>query len=389
MTTGFPIPLCLAASAAIDGSFAAVVLLRRRPGDWTEPPEIGPTRVAAASMAMAASFLIKLPGWRRLGLDVFGAMHLAYADLVLLLPALGMLLWLAAIPIAGRRPWVRMSRTARLTATAAMMLAPVGVYASWVEPFRLQIESARLKVSELRAGRSSVRIGVMTDIQTDRVTDHERRAVATMMAQRPDVILIAGDVFQGTTAEFEATRNDLCDLLAGLSAPGGVYLVLGDVDGDGAHLRPLLDGTDIRLLVNEVVETRVGDCRMTIGGIELNYASAAARALVDRLEMSPGDDDIRIVLGHRPDVVLGMRPNSRIDLVVAGHTHGGQVVIPGFGPPMTLTSVPREVAAGGLHTLEGDAIYVGRGIGHERGQAPRLRFLCPPEVAVVEIAREH
>jgi hypothetical protein len=87
----------------------------------------------------------------------------------------------------------------------------------------------------------------------------------------------------------------------------------------------------------------------------------------------------------RPDVALGLRPGSRIDLVVAGHTHGGQVVLPGFGPPMTLSHVPRAVAAGGLHDLGGNAIYVSRGVGCERGQAPRIRFLCPPEVSLLEV----
>src|SRR5947209_3165148 len=101
-----------------------------------------------------------------------------------------------------------MSPARRSTMAAAARPAPaaVGIYAPWIEPFRLRVESARLDLSERRAGRSAVRVGVISDIQTDRVTDHERRAVDVLMAQRPDVILIPGDVFQGTTAELEANR---------------------------------------------------------------------------------------------------------------------------------------------------------------------------------------
>jgi GH43 family beta-xylosidase len=106
--------------------------------------------------------------------------------------------------------------------------------------------------------------------------------------------------------------------------------------------------------------------------------------VVDRLESEPGDD-IRILLSHRPDVVLGLRRDSRIDLVVAGHTHGGQIVVPGFGPPMTLSNVPRAVAAGGLHRINENAVYVSRGVGCERRQAPRVRFLCPPEVSLIAL----
>lgn len=384
MTTVAPFTVFLACSTLIDAIAAGLVLLAPR-GEGPDGPTIGPGRAGLAAMATSASFLVKLPAFRRLGVNVFGWMNLAYVDLVVLLPAIGAVLLLAERPIVGRRPLLRLSRSTRLAAMAALAMAFVGVYASWIEPFRLRVESASLEVSDRRAGRSAIRLGVMTDLQTDRITDHERRAVDALMAQHPDLILIPGDVFQGTAEEFEANRPALRELLGRLHANGGVFLVLGDVDGPGDHLRDLIEGTDIRLLVNEVARVEVRDRRLTIGGIELNYFDDAAHRTVERLETEPGADDIRIVLAHRPDVILGMRPDSRVDLVVAGHTHGGQIVIPVFGPPMTLTDVPRSVAAGGLHRLDGNAIYVGRGVGHERGQAPRIRFLCPPEVAVVDL----
>jgi hypothetical protein len=103
------------------------------------------------------------------------------------------------------------------------------------------------------------------------------------------------------------------------------------------------------------------------------------------LETRDGTEDFRIVLGHRPDVVSNLKANSRVDLVVAGHTHGGQIVVPGFGPLITLSDVPRKVAAGGLHQLQGNAIYVSRGVGCERHQAPRMRFFCPPEISILTI----
>lgn len=384
MTTGIPMTLYVAGSTLIDALAAGWVLFRRGP-EGPEGPTVGLGRMYRAAMAMAAAFLMKAPVWPLAGVGLFGWIHLAYINLVVLLPALGAILWLAAVPIVGRGPRLRLTPSARLIATAALVPAGVGVYATWVEPFRLRVESAHLDVPDRRAGHMPIRIGVITDIQTDRVTDHERRAVELLMARKPDLILIAGDVFQGTPAEFGATRSALHDLLGRLSAPGGVYLVLGDVDVPGDHLPGVLRDTNVRLLVNETVTVGLGDRRLTIGGVELDYLSAVSRSLVTGLESAPGDDDIRIVLAHRPDVVLGLHPDSRIDLVVAGHTHGGQIVIPGFGPPMTLSRVPRTVAAGGLHRVDGNAIYVGRGVGHERGQAPRIRFLCPPEVAVIEI----
>ena len=147
----------------------------------------------------------------------------------------------------------------------------------------------------------------------------------------------------------------------------------------------MVEGMSVRYLADEVVRTTVGDRSLTIGGIGLDYDSPAADAVVAELESAPGADDIRILLAHRPDPVLARATPSRIDLQVSGHTHGGQVAVPCVGPIMTLTAVPRHVAAGGLHDLDGNAIYVGRGVGLERGQAPQVRFGVRPDIGVLTL----
>jgi uncharacterized protein len=100
---------------------------------------------------------------------------------------------------------------------------------------------------------------------------------------------------------------------------------------------------------------------------------------------SPGAGDVRILLTHRPDAVLQLQPHTPVDLVAAGHTHGGQVQVPLPGPVTTATKVPDAVAAGGLHDLDGREIYVSRGIGVERGQAPRVRFDDAPEISIIGV----
>ena len=71
------------------------------------------------------------------------------------------------------------------------------------------------------------------------------------------------------------------------------------------------------------------------------------------------------------------------DLLLAGHTHGGQVQLPGIGPLLTLYGVPRDWASGLTEIHPGQYLLVSRGIGLERGNAPRLRFLCRPELIVI------
>jgi predicted MPP superfamily phosphohydrolase len=112
---------------------------------------------------------------------------------------------------------------------------------------------------------------------------------------------------------------------------------------------------------------------------------ALRRELEDTETETEDDGTIRILVAHRPDAVLDLAPDSRVDLTVAGHTHGGQIVLPGFGPLVTFSGVPRHVGAGGLHEIDGNPIYVGTGVGLERGQAPQVRLFCRPSIGIVEL----
>jgi uncharacterized protein len=190
-------------------------------------------------------------------------------------------------------------------------------------------------------------------------------------------------VFQ-SPPDFERELPALRALLGRLSAPGGVYLVQGDSDPPPTLVR-MIQGTEVRFLQDTVVRRQIGDRAVTIGGLDIDVHTHAATAVIRELQDVPGDDDIRILLSHRPDSVLRLAPSTRIDLVAAGHTHGGQVQLPVVGPLVTFSRVPRSVAAGGLHELDGRRIYVTRGVGMERQNAPQLRLGAVPSVGVVEL----
>jgi hypothetical protein len=93
-------------------------------------------------------------------------------------------------------------------------------------------------------------------------------------------------------------------------------------------------------------------------------------------------EKFQIVVGHYPNYALGA---IDADLLVAGHTHGGQVQVPWLGPIMTLSLVPRRWASGTTELDGGRTLIVSRGIGIERGFAPRLRFLCRPQLVIVDL----
>ena len=96
----------------------------------------------------------------------------------------------------------------------------------------------------------------------------------------------------------------------------------------------------------------------------------------------PRAEAFHVAFGHAPDYALG---EVEADLLIAGHTHGGQVRLPFIGPIITFSEVPRAWTSGATELSGGRTLIVSRGIGMERGDAPRIRFLCRPEVAIIDV----
>ena len=364
-----PLIVCLiAASFASDLALGLFLLLRGG--------RVTTRRFALAALTVAVFLAAKLALLVALGKG-FLAIHLAFLDGFFLVPAVGL-----ALLVASRAREV--ARPVRAAARASFLLLPIWFYASHVEPYRLVEERVAIPIAAARAPSPPLSIAVLSDIQADRVEDHHRDAVARALAAKPDLILLPGDLVQVPFERFEEVMPEFRALLAPLDAPLGVYFALGNTDLS-AQVRRLFEGTRVELLENRIVELEHGGRRVVLGGVDLAFSSPAARATLGRLAQHPREEDLVLLVAHRPDVALALPHASRIDLVVAGHTHGGQVRLPLLGPPITLSDVPRAVAAGGYHVLDGVPIYVSRGIGWEHCNAPRVRFLCPPEVSLLTL----
>lgn len=362
-------------AVAVLGGLAGAATLFLTPRRWWF------VRTAAVGLALATTIvglaILVLAGNGEI--RRFGVLHLAYLGLVLAVPLVGLGV-LARVGVD--RALAR--RVALPTAAVLLLPAVIGWYGTHVEPYRLRIDRVPVPVAADRAGSSPVRVGVLADLQTADVGDYEYRAVEKLLAERPDLILVAGDLFQGAEGSFAAHEDELRELLARLQAPHGVYVVRGDVD-HGDYADRALRGTGAVILDDRAVEVRVRDRLLRIGGHRLNPNSAGAVGVRRDLDGRAEDGAVRILLAHRPDTVLGLPDNSRVDLTVAGHTHGGQVVVPGFGPLVTLSAVPRAVARGGLHAVRGNRIYVSTGVGLERGQAPQVRLFARPSIGILDL----
>ena len=191
-----------------------------------------------------------------------------------------------------------------------------------------------------------------------------------------DLILLLGDYLQiGDPERWRAQAAELRTALldAGISAPLGVYAIRGNVDPSGWER--IFEG----LPVTAVSSTT------TIRLEELELIALGPGDSFDTSLALPSSDRYSVVMGHAPDYALG---DVGADLLLAGHTHGGQVRLPLLGPVVTLSEVPRDWAAGVTELDRGRTLVVSRGIGMERAGAPELRFLCRPELVVIELVPE-
>ena len=271
--------------------------------------------------------------------------------------------------------WRRFRRLSVAAAVLSLLLGVVALDAFVIEPQWLEVSRVHLASAKLR---KPLKIVLVADLQTDQIGAYERRVLGQVMHERPDLILFAGDYVQVYDAKrYEALCGQLNDLLTELSfaAPLSVVAVAGNTD-PAAEDRPrwerIFEGLPVRCL-NRTQTIDLGPLKLT----GLSMADSFDPAL--RVEAVEG---FHIVLGHAPDFALG---EIDADLMLAGHTHGGQVRLPLFGPPLTLSRVPRAWAAGVTRLDDQRTLIVSRGIGMERARAPRMRFLCRPQLVVVEL----
>jgi predicted MPP superfamily phosphohydrolase len=241
------------------------------------------------------------------------------------------------------------------------------------------VREARVELPGFPAGQAPVRVALLSDFHVqgpDMPPERVARIVAQVNALQPDLVLIAGD-FAGdrTLVSHSYSTAETVAPLAGLRAPLGVIAVLGNHDywRNGQEMRDALVRVHVRVLQNQAVQAGP----LVIGGLDDqrtghnrdNQTYSSMRALAGA----------RVLLSHSPDPFATLPPD--IGLMLAGHTHCGQIRLPLFGA-LTNDSAYGERYACGYIEQNGRKLIVTAGLG---ASILPLRLLAPPDLWVVTI----
>ena len=279
-----------------------------------------------------------------------------------------------ALLLATAVLWRRAADRAGAAVAAVVALLLIAADAFLIEPFWLEVSHWRITSPKIH---HPLRIVVVADLQTDALGAYERAALRRALEEKPDLILLAGDYVQARLGQQLILEGELHDFLREIhfAAPRGVFAVRGNVDGP-----------DWPEIFRGLGVTTVSDGQSFDLG-ELQLTCLALWQSFDRhLKIADSRPDrFHLVLGHVPNFALG---EVQADLLVAAHTHGGQVRLPFLGTIIPHCLIPRRWAAGLTVLPSGARLLVCRGLGMERGDAPPMRFLCRPELMVIDLAGE-
>lgn len=298
----------------------------------------------------------------------------------LLLPRLA-----AAFIVALGGIWVGWP-AALLTLIAIQLIGTVALYrGAVVEPRELELTELAVHTNHLPPASEPLRILHISDLHIERLSVREDQLLIHIRQSTPDLILITGDFVNLSFNVDPITHEQVRSLLSELSAPFGVYAVLGSPPVDLHDTIPFLfEGLPVRLLRNEVARIELtGDRCLSLIGLDCHHDLVRDQAALDLALKDNPSNCPRVLLFHSPEL-MPQAIERGIDLYVCGHTHGGQVRLPVIGPVLTSSRLGRRYAMGHYHERQTD-LYISRGVGFEGLGAPRVRLFCPPEITLVTL----
>ncbi len=243
------------------------------------------------------------------------------------------------------------------------------------EPFMTAVERQEIYLRRLPKALDGFRVVHLSDFHYGPLVDprHLERAIEIANDLKPDLIALTGDYI----SQERRYAAPCAELVGRLEAKHGVFAVLGNHDHwtDAKLVADLFRTEDIRVLINEGLRLDVNGESFWLAGVDdtmvgledLSLALAGSR-----------DGEFKLLLAHNP-IILRRAARADVDLVLSGHTHGGQVTL---RPEKNRSGRPRRRMLRGLGRRANTQIYVTRGLGMV---VLPIRYGCPPEVSLLEL----
>ena len=247
--------------------------------------------------------------------------------------------------------------------------------AAVAEPFMLSIERQEIFLRRLPKRLDGFRIIHLSDFHYGPMVnpEHLKRAVRAANDLRADLIALTGDYI----SQDRAYAAPCAEVVGRLRARHGVYAVLGNHDHwtDAALIADLFRAEGIRVLVNEGLRVDLRSETFWLAGVDDTMVGLEDLPLA---MAGSSDDEFKLLLAHNP-IILRRAARANVDLVLSGHTHGGQVT---WRSEKSSSGRPRRRLLRGLGRRGNTQIYVTRGLGMV---VVPIRYGCPPEISVLEL----
>ncbi|MEK6336425.1 MAG: metallophosphoesterase [Acidobacteriota bacterium] len=278
------------------------------------------------------------------------------------------------------KPWKKRIRITLLVLLALIIAG--GVWGFLIEPNRLIVRQETIAIGNWPKELSGLRIAVISDLHAGSPFINEaklQRLVLETNQTKPDLIVLLGDfMIKDRFYKQPIAPERTAEILKGLSAPLGVFAVMGNHDWwSQADVRKSFELNGIRILENDVGEIRWRGSSFWLAGLADLWTQP--QHVDETIAKTPPGSPV-IAMTHNPDIFPNL-PQS-VPLLLAGHTHGGQVNLPLLGRLIVPSRFGQRYAAGAVFE-NGHHLFVTTGVGTS---ILPIRFRVPPEIVILTIS---
>lgn len=267
-----------------------------------------------------------------------------------------------------------------LVATPLVAVSAASVYARLIEPYNYLVSETDVFINNLPERFEGFRITQLTDIHHSKILglSEVQRVVSLAQQTKPDMFVLTGDY----ATSYRRFIEPCAEALAPLSAPEGVWAVLGNHDHytDPELTTRALERQHIAVLNNRNTIVHRGPDVMQLSGID-DWSWNGADW--EKAFAGLNKEKATILLSHQPSV-LEFEETKNVSLILSGHTHGGQIKLPWLGAPARFATKDLRYAQG-LFTYGSVQLYVSSGTGVI---GLPVRFGVRPEIAVLRLKRK-